>query len=147
MARKPKTKDRLPPFAAIFNEEMLSKAYAELKPSAAKAYPHFKRFAGVLKKKFGYETPFDFTYSEAQKLGFARRTFSDIIEDLIAKGFIDITEQGGKRGCGFSNSKYKLSERWRNYGKPPIYDHMIRAYREPFIKMPRYQTEPDRLAA
>lgn len=137
-----KQKERLPPFAAITNEEMLSKAYAELKPSAAKAYPHFKRFDGIRRKKDGYNGTFDFTYSEAEKLGFARRTFSEIIEDLNAKGFIIIVGQGGMRGCGRSNSKYRLSERWRDYGKPPVFDHVTRSLRDPFIDVPRYKSEP-----
>lgn len=142
-AKKRNQKERLPPFAAILNEEMLSQAYAELKPSAAKAYPHFKRFDGIRRKKEGYNGTFDFTYSEALKLGFARRTFSEIIEDLNAKGFINIIEQGGMRGCRRSNSKYRLSERWRDYGKPPVFDRVTRSYRDPFMKVPRYKPEPD----
>lgn len=142
MARKRTQKERLPPFAAITNEEMLSKAYTDLKPSAAKAYPHFKRMNGIRLKKDGYDGTFNFTYSEAEKLGFARRTFSEIIQDLNDKGFINIVEQGGKRGCGLSNSKYKLSERWRDYGRPPVYDRVTKSLRDPFLKMPRYKSEP-----
>ena len=130
--KKKKRADRLPPFAAILNDEMLSTAYRELSGSAAKAYPHFKRFDGICKKKNGvkYSVPFDFTYTEAEKLGFARRTFSRVIGELHGKGFIDIIEHGGMRGCGLSNTKYKLSSRWIDYGK------------RGFLNYSRYPSEP-----
>lgn len=120
------------PFSPILYEELDSAAYQKLTANAAKALPYFKRIHGRLIKKAGddYNGIFDFTYSEAEKFGFARRTFSRIITDLHSKGFIDIVKQGGKRGCGMSNSKYQLSERWRDYGK-----HV-------FIKRPRYPSEP-----
>ena len=138
-----KRKERLPPFAAITNEEMLSQAYTDLKHSAAKAYPHFKRMDGIRRKKAGYDGTFDFTYAEARKLGFAKGTFSAVIAELNAKGFINIVKQGGMRGCGRSNAKYRLSERWRDYGKPPVYDRATCSFREPFINRPRYKSEPD----
>jgi hypothetical protein len=120
------------PFIPILYDEMDSAAYRELTGSAAKALPYFRRIHGRLIKKFGddYNGIFDFTYSEAEKYGFARHTFSRIITELNAKGFIDIVKQGGKRGCGMSNSKYKLSERWRDFGKYG------------FVTRPRYPCEP-----
>jgi hypothetical protein len=100
--RQRKTGIRLCPFAPIFKAEMDSKAYQDLSGSAAKALPYFRWIDGVLKKKSGGDCNgiFDFTYSEAEKYGFARRTFSRIITDLNEKGFIDIVLQGGKRGLG-----------------------------------------------
>jgi hypothetical protein len=123
---------RLSPFTPIFNEELSSKAYQQLSGNAAKALPYFRRIHGILQKKVGdnYNGIFDYTYSEAEKNGFARRTFSRIITDLIDKGFIDLIVQGGKRGCGMSNSKFKMSERWRDY------DTRV------FIKRPRHPCEP-----
>lgn len=123
---------RLPPFTPIFNEELSSKAYQQLSGNAAKALPYFRRIHGILQKKLGdnYNGIFDFTYSEAEKFGFARRTFSRVITDLIEKGFIDLVVQGGKRGCGMSNSKFKMSERWRDYGT------------RVFMKRPRHPCEP-----
>lgn len=141
MGKKRNNKNRLPPFAPILNEEMLSKAYTELKPSAAKAYPHFKRIAGIKKTKTG-ELDFDFTYTEAESFGFARRTFYEVIGELNDKGFIDVLEAGGLRGTCRSNSKYRLSERWRDYGGGNVYDHVTKQYREKFISRPRYPTEP-----
>lgn len=124
--------NRLPPFSPIFFEELNSDAYQNLTPNAAKALPYFRWFDGVLKKKYGDDNNgiFDFTYSEAEKYGFARKTFSRIIADLNAKGFIDIVKQGGKRGCGMSNSKYRMSQRWRDFGKSGFMHH------------PRYPSEP-----
>jgi hypothetical protein len=124
--------ERLPPFSPILNDQLLSRAYQELTGNSAKALPYFIRINGILKTKTGddFNGIFDFTYTEAEKFGFARRTFARIITDLNAKGFIDIVKQGGKRSCGMSNSKYKLSERWRDYGK------------KVFINRPRYPSEP-----
>lgn len=120
------------PFIYIRYDELDSAAYQELPGNAAKALPYFKRIDGRLKKKCGddYNGIFDFTYSEAEKFGFARKTFSRIIAELNAKGFIDIVKQGGKRGCGMSNTKYCMSERWRDYGKCT------------FRQRPRYPSEP-----
>ena len=127
-----KKSKRLPPFTPILNAELRSRAYQELTGNAAKVYPYFKKIHGILKKKSGdnYNGIFDFTYTEAEKYGFARQTFKRSIDNLIGNGFIDIVKQGGKRGCGMSNSKYRLSERWRDYGTSA------------FIKRPRYPSEP-----
>jgi len=124
--------NRLAPFSPIFFDELDSVAYQGLTPNAAKALPYFKRIYGKLFRKAGddYDGIFDFTYTEAEKYGFARSTFSRALTDLNAKGFIDIIKQGGKRGCGLSNSKYKLSERWRKYGT------------HEFSVRPRYPSEP-----
>ncbi len=124
--------NRLPPFSPILYEELDSLAYQALTPNAAKALPYFKRIKGILIKKSGdnFNGIFDATYTELEKFGFARRTISRIISDLQAKGFIDIIKQGGMRGCGMSNSKYRMSERWRDYGKSG------------FMKRPRHPNEP-----
>jgi len=124
--------NRLTPFSPILYAELDSAAYKALPGNAAKALPYFKRIHGLRIKKAGrdFNGIFDFTYTEAEKIGFARHTFARIIAELNAKGFIDVVSQGGKRGCGMSNSKYCLSERWRNYGKPW------------FENRPRYPSEP-----
>lgn len=131
--RKRKFKgERLPPFAPILFVELESAAYQALPGNAAKALPYFKRIHGISIKRLGddYNGIFDFTYTEAEKYGFARNTFNRIITALNAKGFLDIVTQGGKRSCGMSNSQYRLSERWRDYGN------------KCFIKRPRYPHEP-----
>jgi hypothetical protein len=58
-----------------------------------------------------------FTYDEAEKkMGLTRPRFQRCLDALVELGFIDITHHGnGLRGdC----SKYDISERWREYGKP-----------------------------
>jgi hypothetical protein len=126
-----KEKYKLPPFVPVLNDEMDSKAYRDLPGSAAKALVYFKRIDGKLFRKYrdDYNGIFDFTYSEAKRLGFARSTFSKVIGELHDKGFIDIISVGGLRGAGRSNSKYKLIEKWRLYGQD-------------FKPKPRRPTEP-----
>ena len=55
-----------------------------------------------------------FTYREAlEKYGMVGKKFSTAIDDLVAKGFIEITYQGTGPG---DPSTYFLSERWQKYG-------------------------------
>lgn len=54
-----------------------------------------------------------FTYKEALSLGLSRNQFRDAIDDLIAKGFLEVTYQGAGQG---DSSTYKLCERWQAYG-------------------------------
>ena len=89
-----------------------SKAYKALKPSSAKALPFF---LGKKYKSIGGE--FTFSYSEANRLGFAPATFSNVIRDVISKGFFDPVDKGGLRGVGKSFNKYKFSYRWEKYGE------------------------------
>lgn len=114
---KGKTGNRLPPFTPILNEEMDSTAYFELSGTAVKVLTWFKRIDGKLrgKDRYGFNGIFDFTYNEALRCGFAKRTFSRAIDELGEKGFIEVISVGGLRGAGRSNSKYKLSTRWQLY--------------------------------
>lgn len=117
-----KTKGSLPPFVPIIWEILNSAAYRDLPPSAAKALPYFLGNKETRKAKYNdplkYETPFTFKYSDAERFGFARRTFHQVITDLMRVGFIDPVTKGGMRGCGFAKSKFKLSQRWKTYGTP-----------------------------
>lgn len=54
-----------------------------------------------------------YTYKEAVKRGMSRKQFRDAIDDLIAKGFLEITHQGTGPG---DPSTYYLTERWQGYG-------------------------------
>ena len=56
-----------------------------------------------------------FTYAEAEKQGIGRREFRNAIDQLVDKGFLDITHQGSGGHKG-DTSKYALSERWKDYG-------------------------------
>jgi hypothetical protein len=55
-----------------------------------------------------------FTYKEAvNKWHMSRKQFAYALDDLIAKGFLEITYQGTGPG---DPSTYKLIERWQAYG-------------------------------
>lgn len=58
-----------------------------------------------------------FTYTEAQELyGIAPKVFTAILDELIAHGFIEITQSGN---YGDSSANYFfISEKWRDFGKP-----------------------------
>jgi hypothetical protein len=61
-----------------------------------------------------------FPYKEAQKHGISPSQFRDAIDDLIDKGFIQITHQGsggrGKDGKDGDVTTFLLDDRWKNYG-------------------------------
>jgi len=112
-----KQKNRLAPFVPIFHDELESTAYRTLPPNAAKLLPYFKRICVKASKGAPNEsTTFGFTYTEAAKYGFARRTFHNSVKILELHGFIDIVSVGGLRGFGHTCSQYKLSKRWVTYG-------------------------------
>lgn len=109
--------NRLPPFVALPWDLLNSKAYKDLPPSAGKALPYF---LGRVKLPFNaperYTFDFSFSYTEADKYGFANGTHHRNISELIEKGFIDSVYKGGKRSFGMSSSLFRLSERWKKYG-------------------------------
>lgn len=78
----------------------------------------------------------EFTYLEAKKrFGITNSRFTRAIDDLIAKGFIEIFHHGG---CYQKDkTKYKLSERWRSFNTPEFSavsrpkDPVKRGYRKP----------------
>ncbi|KKK68008.1 hypothetical protein LCGC14_2948360, partial [marine sediment metagenome] len=39
------------------------------------------------------------------------------LDQLIGNGFVDPVEKGGIRSEGMTGSKYRLSKRWRHFGK------------------------------
>jgi len=57
----------------------------------------------------------EYTYSEAEKKGTSRASFMRALDELIEKGFIDVTHpgSGGMKG---DKSKYAISYRWRDWG-------------------------------
>jgi len=56
-----------------------------------------------------------YSYSEAEKRGITRATFRNAIDQLVEKGFLDVTHSGGGYDGDFS--KYALSNRWRAHKK------------------------------
>ncbi len=60
-----------------------------------------------------------FTYKEAlEKYKMVGKKFSGAIDDLVAKGFLEITYQGTGPG---DPSRYKLIESWKNYSDKDIF--------------------------
>jgi hypothetical protein len=117
MSRK-QNPNKLPPFVPLTWEMLNHKAYKSLTGLAAKALPYFfGKIKTLYKDPQRYLEHFQFSYTEAQTYGFSRSTFSRIICELIGKGFIDPVERGGLRGFGRSFNKFRLSERWKRYGK------------------------------
>jgi hypothetical protein len=55
-----------------------------------------------------------FTYAEANEIGVGRRTYYNVIRELVGKGFIDIAEQGN--WYQQKPSRYSISWRWEAYG-------------------------------
>lgn len=58
-----------------------------------------------------------YPYSEAEKKGIARREYRNAIDELIEKGFLDITHQGTGGRSG-DMTKYFIDDRWKDYGTP-----------------------------
>ncbi len=52
-----------------------------------------------------------YPYSEAEKKGVGRREFRNAIDELIAKGFLDIAHQGSGGRSG-DMTKYFIDNRW-----------------------------------
>ena len=55
-----------------------------------------------------------YPYSEAEKKGIGRREFRNAIDELIKKGFLDITHQGTGGRAG-DMTKYLVDDRWKNF--------------------------------
>ena len=60
-----------------------------------------------------------YPYSEAERKGIGRREFRNAIDELIEKGFLDITHQGTGGRSG-DMTKYFLDDRWRHYDTPAL---------------------------
>ena len=57
-----------------------------------------------------------FTYTEANYFGISDATFYRSIKTLVEKGFLDPEHRGGSLGQGRDYSRFKLSDRWSNWG-------------------------------
>jgi hypothetical protein len=56
-----------------------------------------------------------YPYTEAEHKGIGRREFRNAIDELIEKGFLDITHQGSGGRSG-DMTKYFIDVRWKDYG-------------------------------
>ena len=115
--KKQRQRHSLPPFVPLTWDILNHAAYKELPASAAKALPYFM---GKVKVSYRdsqrYWEEFTFSYREASKLRFASGTWSKVIQDLVAFGWVDPVDRGGLRGEGKSCSVFRLSHRWEKYG-------------------------------
>lgn len=59
-----------------------------------------------------------FPYPEAAALGISESTFKRSIRELVEKGLMKITHQGGEFGGGKDYSRYDFSDQWRLYDTP-----------------------------
>lgn len=55
-----------------------------------------------------------YPYSEAENKGIGRREFRNAIDELIEKGFLDITHQGSGGRLG-DMTKYSIDDRWKKF--------------------------------
>ena len=131
-----KRSNRLPPFVPLIWDILNSQAYKDLPASAGKALPYF---IGKVQTNYNdpqrYSMEFEFSYTEAQRYGFAIATHHRSIRELMAKGFIDPADKGGLRGLGRSYSLFTLSWRWKEYGKADFKNVEWRCF------MPRHKSK------
>jgi len=102
-------------------EILESEAFCTLSGKECRVLLRFlqKRTWRSVKRKGGKDIIYDndglsFTYNEAEELGIKTSTFYRALKKLIEVGFIDVEHQGGPYGRDYS--RYRISERWRDYG-------------------------------
>ena len=122
-AKAKRKKKRSEKFVRLTLELIKSEAYLDLPPSAARMLIQFlakpgEAFGIALSDPQAYEVTFNFTYTEASKIGCARATFLTVIEALVRHGFIDPVKRGGVFDGKKVSSVYRLSQRWKAYGTP-----------------------------
>ncbi len=107
----------------VERELIKSKAYASLKVHGLKVLLRFYTKRKMEKHKhpkrgevwnISNNGDLVFTYKEAVQAGMDRKQFSGALDELISKGFLEITHHGTGPG---DSSTYKLTERWKIYGK------------------------------
>ena len=117
-SKKDKQKLSLPPFVPMTWAILNSEAYKDLSFAARAMLPYFIGKPNInIRSDLYLKTEFSFSYREAVQYGVSTRTFTRVIEDLMKKGFVDPVDTGGLRGWGLSCSRFKMSDRWKDYGK------------------------------
>lgn len=148
MARR-KDKLSLPPFVPLTWAILNSEAFKALSYASRSALPYF---IGKTKRHIRAEdyltTEFSFSYREAITYGYARKTFSRVISDLMRHGFIDPVDKGGLRGMGLSLNKFRMGDRWKQYGSPAFIPVEWKQFAPKFRKgtCPSVESEPVRKA-
>ena len=77
-----------------------------------------------------------YTYKEALEKGISKATFMRALDSLIDRGFIDVRATGAGRYR--SESRYALSNRWRDWGT----DKFIPRKRNPHGRNKKYGFQP-----
>lgn len=103
-----------------------SRAFRSLKKWAMLAYLDFLRKRQMESVKKGKRSDewiiknngkIVYPYAEAECKGISRSQFRNAIDELIAKGFLDITHLGSGGRAG-DMTMYFLDDRWKKYGTP-----------------------------
>jgi hypothetical protein len=111
---------------AVIQPDMLySEAFNELTITGVKVLIRFlqkRRYSKTGKgknAKIAYDNSgLIFTFAEAACFKISRVSFSRAIKELVEKGFIEVTHQGGSFGRGRDWSTYRLINDWKLYGTP-----------------------------
>jgi len=106
----------------IESEMFYSEPFRELSASALRTLLRcLQKRKWDRKRKQYTDAGFIFPYAEAKWLGIKTTVFWTNMKTLLELGFIDIVHQGGsyqKYGVEKDYSIYKMSDRWRLYGRP-----------------------------
>ena len=102
-------------FVAVTFEMINSKAFKELTGSALKSLILCMRKVKTHNPIDRFQFQFSLTYPEAKKQGIAHSSFSRGMKLLQGLGFVDCVMRGGMRFDGNLPSRYRLSQRWKNY--------------------------------
>jgi len=107
-------------------ELLNSKAFRSLSKWAAQVYLRFLAKRVITKEKHKSKSSsrrivnngeIVFCYSEAEKMGIPRREFRNAVDELIAKGFLDINHQGAG-GRARDMTTYYVADRWKKWNTP-----------------------------
>lgn len=116
------------PWLFLERDLLESRAWLDLRGIAPQVYGLFRLRIQIRKVKNDHQqkrTPYEmvnngqivFSYAEAKRdFGITSPRFRRALEELVEKGFLDIAHAGG--GLEGDCTRYRISERWRAYGKP-----------------------------
>lgn len=105
----------------LLEEMVISKAFTELTGKSVQVLMLFharQKFIHLGGSNYAKDEEWKiiFTYADAKTdFGFSAKQFRHAIDQLVAHGFIDITEYGG--GLQRSATVFEISERWTRYGE------------------------------
>jgi len=117
-SKKNNSKLALPPFVPLTWAILNSQAYKSMTFAARAMLPYFIGRPNLnIRSDLYLKTEFSISYREALTYGCSTRTYTRVIEDLMRKGFIDPVDKGGLRGWGLSCNVFRMSDRWKQYGK------------------------------